>query len=218
MILPILRSGYIPCIINILTVSSYPSLLQRLFILPRLPSRTGIPIITCHTGDQCHSQAKHLHRSISLLKKNKSQGIESSVSMRLILTVGSPHIRVLHPLLLWLEKAINCQSLILNSEVISILSASFQYPIHGTAEEIGLVSHFLGEKKWWTRRSRHLSSKTHSYSKNCRSLEPERYLDQGQSKNSNPGCLTHSHHFCASFPSWKTSSPKRPYYRFLYCC
>lgn len=175
MILPILRSGYTPCIVNILTGSSHPFLLQRLCILPRLPSRTGIPLITCHTGDQCQNQAKHLHRSISQLKKNKSQGMGSSWDW--FSQYAAHTSRLYSPLLLWLEKAINCQSLTLNAEVISYLCSLLLSSTQNT-EQL---------KKWawspmsWERKSdelegtvKHLWSKTHNFSNNCRSLEPER--------------------------------------------
>lgn len=69
--------------------------------------------------------------------------------MRLILTVGSPHIKALHP-----PAAVTGKSHQLpepypqpRSHLIFILSASFQYPKHRAAEEMGLISHVLGEKK-----------------------------------------------------------------------
>lgn len=130
---------------NVLTGSLQPSLLQRLGALSILPSWTAIFIIRCHTGDQCQNQAKKQHKSISLLIKQESQGTERLATVKSILTVGNPNTKVLHPLLLWLEIAINYQYIILSSGVIAYLSypASFQCPNNKAAEEIGRNSTVL---------------------------------------------------------------------------
>lgn len=87
---------------NVLTGSLQPSLLQRLWAplnIVNLDSYFHHEV--SHWGSMPESSKKQ-QKSISLLIKQESQGTERLATMKSILTVGNPNMKVLHPLLLWL--------------------------------------------------------------------------------------------------------------------